>query len=87
MFSVTTELAPITHRSPMRDAAGHDDVSAAPDVVTDDGRTLGGEALPGDRPAGIVEAMVGIGDQAAVGEHTVIADLDEVHRGDHHPHG
>ncbi len=28
--------------------------------------------------------MVRVGDHAAVGEHAVLADLDQVERGDHH---
>ena len=67
-----------------RHAAGDDDVGAAPDVVADPGRALGGEALPGDRLVGVVEAVVAVGDEAAVGEHAVAADLDELDRGDHH---
>ena len=50
MSSVTTLFAPITQRSPTRDAAGDHDVGAAPDVVADPRRPLAGEALPGDRP-------------------------------------
>ena len=67
-----------------RHAAGDHDVGAAPDVVADPGRALGGEALPGDRLVGVVEAMVAVGDEAAVGEHAVLADLDELDGGDHH---
>ena len=32
----------------------------------------------------VVEAVVGVGDEAAVGGHAVVADLDEAGRGDHH---
>ena len=32
---------------------------------------------------GVVEAVRGVGHKAAVGEHAVVADLDELHRGDH----
>ena len=65
-----------------RHAAGDDDVGAAPDVVADAGRALGGEALPGDGPVGVVEAVVAVGDEAAVGEHAVLADLDQLDGGD-----
>ena len=45
---------------------------------------LGREALPGDRPVAVVEAVVAVGDEAAVGEHAVRADLDELDAGHHH---
>src|SRR3954452_22767018 len=67
-----------------RHAAGDHDVRAAPDVVADARRALGGEALPGHRLGQVVEAMVGVGDEAAVCEHAVVADLDELLGGDHH---
>ena len=44
---------------------------------------LGREALPGDGPVAVVEAVVAVGDEAAVGEHAVRADLDEPDAGDH----
>ena len=42
------------------------------------------EALPGDRLVRVVEAVVAVGDEAAVGEHAVLADLDELDGGDLH---
>src|SRR3954453_21539492 len=67
-----------------RHAARDDDVRAAPHVVADPRRPLRREPLPRDRPARVVEAVVAVGDEAAVGEHAVAADLDERGRGDHH---
>src|SRR5213078_2006354 len=52
-----------------RDAARHDDVRAEPAVVADPRRPLRREALPGDRPVRVVEAVLGVGDEAAVREH------------------
>ena len=84
MSEVTTEFAPITQRSPIVDPARDHDVHSAPDVVADAGRSLGGEPLPRDRALGVVEAVDPVADEAAVGEHAVIADLDQLQRGDHH---
>ena len=81
---VTTELAPITQRSPIVTPLVIDDVGAAPDVVADARRALGREALPRDRLVGVVEAVVAVGDEAAVGEHAVLADLDQLDGGDLH---
>ena len=52
MSLVTTLPAPITQRSPMRDAAGHDDVRPQPAVIADAGRPLALESLPGDGCSG-----------------------------------
>ena len=81
---VTTELAPITQRSPTVTPLVIDDVGAAPDVVADARRALGGESLPRDGPVGVVEAVVAVGHEAAVGEHAVGADLHQLDRGDLH---
>ena len=72
---VTPESAPITHRSPIVTPLVITR-GAAPHVVADARRALRGEALPGDRLVGVVEAVVAVGDEAAVGEHAVLADLD-----------
>ncbi len=56
--------------------AGHDAVDPEPAVGPDPDRALGGEPLPGDRDVGVVEAMVRVADEAAVGEHHVVADLE-----------
>ena len=74
--AVTTELAPITQRSPIvtplvtTTLAPHQTLSPMPR------RALGREALPRHRRVGVVEAVVAVGDEAAVGEHAVLADLD-----------
>ena len=60
-------------------------MSTTPDVVADPGRPLAREPLPGNGSTAVVEAVVGVGDQAAVGEHAVRADVDERERSDHHP--
>ena len=81
---MTTELAPITQRSPtvtplvMTTFAPHQTLSP-----TRVGPLLR-EALPGHRAVGVVEAVVGVGDEAAVGEHAVLADLDQLDGGDLH---
>ncbi len=80
---LTTELAPITHALPHRHPAGHRAVDAEPAVGADLDRALRGEALPGDRQLGVVEAVLGIADEAAVGEHHVVADRHPFLRGDH----
>ena len=84
MSVVTTLLAPITQRSPIvtplvtTTLAPHQTLSpmrVGPLVVKPchvTGRSR------------VVEAVVAVGDEAAVGEHAVRADLDELDRGDHH---
>ena len=84
MSRVITLLAPITERSPIGHAARDHHVGPAPDVVADHGRALAREALPGHGADRIVEAVVAVGDEAAVGEHAVVADLDVLDRGHHH---
>src|SRR3954451_6962926 len=61
-----------------RDAARDDAIGAEPAVVADAGRALGGKPLPGDRLVGIVELVRPVRDEAAVGEHAVVADLHEL---------
>ena len=84
MSDVTTELAPITHRSPI--VTPLVTTTCAPHQTLSPIRVgpLAREALPRDRPDGVVEAMVGVGDEAAVGEHAVLADLDQLERRHHH---
>src|SRR6476620_119153 len=60
------------------DPTGDDAVHAEPAVGPDPNPALGGKALPRDRHIRIVEAVVRVADEAAVGEHHVIADLDPV---------
>src|ERR1700722_4323714 len=67
-----------------RDATGDDDANAQPAVVADACGPLAVEALPGDWLVGVVEAMVGVGYEAAVGQHAVLAYLHEILGGDHH---
>src|SRR5690349_10582053 len=59
-----------------RHPAGHHAIDAEPAVGADPHWPLRREALLGDRHVGIVEAVVGIADEAAIGEHRVVADLD-----------
>src|SRR4029077_12668211 len=68
------------------DPAGDDDVRPQPAVGADASRALAGEALPGDGPLGVVEAVARVGYEAAVGEHAVLADLDQLLGGEHHAH-
>jgi hypothetical protein len=72
MSLVTTLFAPITQRSPI--------VTPLADAC----RALAGESLPCHRPLRVVEAVVGVGYEAAVGEHAVVSDLDQPDRGHHH---
>ncbi len=81
---MTTELAPITQRSPIvtplvtTTCAPHQTLSpirVGPLLV----KPCQGTGLR------VVEAVVGVGDEAAVGEHAVLADLDQLGGGDHHP--
>ena len=84
MSVVTTLLAPITQRAPIVTPLVTTTFAPQPDVVAEPRRPLAVEALPGDRLRRVVEAVVGVGDEAAVGGHAVIADLDEAGRRDHH---
>ena len=81
---MTTLLAPITQRSPI--VTPLVTTTLAPHQTLSPIRVgpLAGEALPGDRLCRIVEAVGAVGDEAAVGEHAVVADLDQLHRGHHH---
>ena len=83
MSLVTTLFAPITERAPIETPLVTTTFAPSQHVVGDPRRPLGVEALPGDRPGRIVEAVVAVGDQAAVGEHAVVADLHQLDRGDH----
>ena len=65
-----------------RHATGDHHVGPAPHVVADARRALGREALPGHRAIRVGEAVVGVGDEAAVGQHAVLAELDELERRD-----
>src|SRR5215213_10893087 len=78
--AVGADHGALADRHPARD----DDVRAAPDVVADARGPLGREALPRHRQVGVVEAVAAIRHEAAVGEHAVLADLDELDGGDHH---
>ena len=80
---MTTEFAPITARSPI----------STPPVTTQltPNQTLSpiltgpraSKPCAGDRLVGVVVAMVGVADEAAVGEHHVVADLDPLDRREH----
>ena len=78
--SVTTLLAPITQRSPIVTPLAT--TTFAPHQTLSPTRVgpLLAEALPGHRAVGIVEAVVSVGDEAAVGEHAVLADLHQPDR-------
>src|SRR5688500_16475337 len=65
-----------------RDAARDHDVGPAPDVVADERGPLRREALPRHGLVGVVEAVVAVGDEAAVGGHAVLADLHAPDRRD-----
>ena len=84
MSSVTTLLAPITQRSPTVTPLVITTFAPHQTLSPDARRALAGEPLPGDRLVRVVEAVVRVGHEAAVGEHAVIADLDEVLRRHHH---
>ena len=84
MSRVTTLLAPITQRSPM--VTPLVTTTLAPHQTLSPTRVgpLAREALPGHGPVRVVEAVGAVRDEAAVGEHAVVADLDQLDRGDHH---
>ena len=69
--SVTTQLAPMTQRSPI--VTPLVTTTLAPHQTLSPTRVgpLGREPLPGDGPGRVVEAVVAVGDEAAVGEHAV----------------
>ncbi len=77
MSEVTTELAPITQRSPMVTPPVM--TTLAPHQTLAPTRVGPFEVKPcqGTGLLGIVEAVVGVGDEAAIGEHAVLPDLDE----------
>ena len=81
---VTTELAPITQRSPTLTPLVTAQLTPNQQLAPIFTGPLRGEALPGDRLLGVVVAVLGVADEAAVGEHRVVADLDPLLRGDHH---
>ena len=66
-----------------RDAAGDDAVRAEPAVVADRHGALRAACPAGSPAVGVVEAVVGVGEEAVVGEHAMAADLDPLVRGDH----
>src|SRR5215211_1125124 len=68
---------------PDLDAAGHDAADAKPAVRANPDRPAELEALPGDRLRRIVVAVIGIANEAVVGEHHVVADLDQLGRSEH----
>ena len=68
---VTTLLAPTTQRSPIVTPLVTTTWAPQPDVVPHARRPLRREALPGDRAARVVEAVVRVADEAAVGQHAV----------------
>ena len=84
MSVVTTLLAPITQRSPIvtplvtTTFAPHQTLS--PMVVG----PLEVKPCQVIGCVGVVEAVVAVGDEAAVGEHAVLADLDQLDRRDLH---
>ena len=84
MSRVTTLFAPITQRSPIDTPlvtttfAPHQTLSptrVGPLLV---------KPCHGTGRSGSSKRCVAVGDEAAVGEHAVIADLDQLDRGDHH---
>ena len=79
MSRVTTELAPITQRSPTLTPLVTAQLTPNQQLAPISTGPLGREALPGDRQVGIVEAVLGVADEAAVGEHRVVADRDPLH--------
>ena len=83
---VTTLFAPITQRSPMLTPLVTTTFAPSQQLSPMRVGPLLVEALPGDRPLRIVEAVGGVRDEAAVGEHAVVADLDQLLGGDHHAH-
>src|SRR5919109_5161646 len=64
-------------------AAGHDAVRAEPAAVADRHWALGAHPLVGDRQVGVVEAVVGVRQEAVVREHAVTPDVDPLGRGHH----
>ena len=81
--AVTTELAPTTQRSPTLTPLVTTQLTPNQTLSPISTGPLRGESLPGDRHLGIVEAMLGVADEAAVGEHHVVADRHLLLGGDH----
>ncbi len=86
MSLVTTLLAPITQRSPMLTPLVTTTLTPSQQLSPILVGPLALEALPGDWLLGIVVAVACIRDEAAVGKHAVISDLDKLLGGDHHAH-
>ena len=82
MSVVTTELAPITQRSPI--VTPLVTTTLAPHQTLSPMRVGPLDVKPCQviGLSGIVEAVVAVGDEAAVGEHAVLADLDQLDRRD-----
>ncbi len=78
MSCVTTLLAPITQRSPMLTPLVTTTLAPSQQLSPMRVGPLRGEALPRDGPRGIVVAVARVAHEAAVGQHAVIADLDQL---------
>ena len=65
------------------DTAGDHAADAEPAVRPDPHGALRLEPLPGDRLGRVVVAMVGVADEAVVGEHHVVSDLDQLESREH----
>ena len=80
---VTTEFEPITVRSPISTPPVTTQLTPNQQLepILTGPRPV--EALPGDRDVRVVVAVVGVADEAVVGEHHVVADLDQLVGGEH----
>ena len=84
MSRVTTLLAPITQRSPIVTPLVTTTLAPSQQLSPIRVGPLLVKPCQVIGRSGIVEAVVGVGDEAAVGEHAVLADLHQLLGGDHH---
>ena len=84
MSRVTTLLAPITQRSPMLTPLVTTTFAPSQQLSPIRVGPLLSKPCQVIGLLGVVVAVAGVGDEAAVGEHAVLADLHELLRGDHH---
>ena len=84
MSVVTTEFAPITHRSPIVTPVVITTLAPHQHVVADRVGPLVVKPCQVIGLSGSSKRCERVGDEAAVGEHAVLADLDQLHRRDHH---
>ena len=86
MSCVTTLLAPITQRSPMLTPLVTTTFAPSQQLSPIRVGPLLSKPCQVIGVSGSSKRWLGVGDEAAVGEHAVLADLDQLLGGDHHAH-